>query len=103
MMPADLKDHIICALKRVYDPEIPINIYDLGLIYDIAINDNFEVIIQMTLTSPNCPEAQNLPCMVQTAALTVESVNQVTIDLVWEPPWTKDLMSAEAQALMGII
>ncbi len=102
-MQTELKTKIINALKMVYDPEIPVNIYDLGLIYHIDINDNQEVMVQMTLTSPNCPEAQTLPCMVQTAALNVESVNQVNIDLVWEPPWTKDLMSEEAKALLGLI
>ncbi len=102
-MQTELKTKIINALKMVYDPEIPVNIYDLGLIYHIDINDNQEVMVQMTLTSPNCPEAQTLPCMVQTAALNVESVNQVNIDLVWEPPWTKDLVSEEAKALLGLI
>ncbi len=102
-MQDGLKTKIINALKMVYDPEIPVNIYDLGLIYTIDINDNQEVAIQMTLTSPNCPEAQTLPGMVQTAALNVESVNQVRIDLVWEPAWTKELMSEDAKALMGLI
>ena len=101
--PLDLKTKIIYALKMVYDPEIPVNIYDLGLIYNIEINHDNEVNIQMTLTSPNCPEAQTLPGMAQTAALNVESVNQVTIDLVWDPPWTKELMSEEAKALLGLI
>lgn len=98
-----IKEKIICSLKLVYDPEIPVNIYDLGLIYSIDINDNQEVTIQMTLTSPHCPEAQTLPAMVQNAALQVESINQATIDLVWEPPWSKELMSEDAKALLGLI
>ncbi len=98
-----IKEKIIHALKLVYDPEIPVNIYDLGLIYAIDLQDGNEVSIQMTLTSPNCPEAQTLPMMVQSAALGVEGVTQVKIDLVWEPPWTKELMSEEAKALLGLI
>lgn len=98
-----MKLQIINALKRVYDPEIPVNIFDLGLIYSIDITENNEVTIQMTLTSPNCPEAQTLPAMAQTAALNVESVNQVIIDLVWDPPWTKEMMSQDALALMGLL
>lgn len=99
----EIKASIINQLKMVYDPEIPVNIYDLGLIYNIDISENREVMIQMTLTSPHCPEAERLPGMVQSAALKVESVNQVAIDLVWDPPWTKELMSEEAKALLGLI
>lgn len=99
----ELKTQIINSLKLVYDPEIPVNIYDLGLIYNIDINDNNEVTIQMTLTSPHCPEAQTLPGLIQSAALKAEAVNQVVIDLVWDPPWTKELMSEEAKALLGLI
>ncbi|MBI5447221.1 MAG: DUF59 domain-containing protein [Gammaproteobacteria bacterium] len=99
----ELKTKIINALKMVYDPELPVNIYDLGLIYRIDINDQQEVAIEMTLTSPHCPEAQTLPGMVQTAALKVESVTQVAIELVWDPPWSKELMSEEARALLGLI
>lgn len=97
-----IKADIILALKRVYDPEIPVNIYDLGLIYTIHVDAEQDVSIEMTLTSPNCPEAQNLPAMAQNAALNVESVNQVSISLVWDPPWTKEMMSQEAKLLLGL-
>ena len=98
-----LKSKIIDAIKCVYDPEIPVNIYDLGLIYDIDINEEVSVTVRMTLTSPHCPEAEILPLQVQSCVLAVEPISQVKIDLVWDPPWSKELMSEEAKALLGII
>jgi FeS assembly SUF system protein len=97
-----LKEQIIQALKMVHDPEIPINIYDLGLIYDIAIDDLNNVHIKMTLTTPNCPEAQNLPSAVENAAHSVTVINDVTVEIVWDPPWTKDNMSEEARLILGM-
>ena len=100
----NLETKIINALKTVYDPEIPVNIYDLGLIYRIDVGENNEVTIQMTLTSPNCPEAEILPLKAQSAALSAdESICHVKIDLVWDPPWSKDSMTDDAKALLGLI
>jgi FeS assembly SUF system protein len=99
---AALKNEIIQALRTVYDPEIPINIYELGLIYEINITPPGIVAIKMTLTTPNCPEAQTLPGMVEAAARSVERVVDVSLELVWDPPWTKDNMSEEARLLLGI-
>ncbi len=91
-----LNERIIEALRSIYDPEIPVNIYDLGLIYSIEIKDEEDsncVYIQMTLTSPGCPVAETFPQTVQERILTVKGVGAVSVELVWEPPWTKDLMS----------
>ncbi|MBN1586492.1 MAG: SUF system Fe-S cluster assembly protein [Candidatus Omnitrophica bacterium] len=96
-----LKDHIVQALKTVYDPEIPIDIYELGLIYGLEINDEGEVDIRMTLTSPACPEAQSIPPAVQRAAERVEGVAVARVELVWEPPWDKNMMSEAARLHLG--
>ncbi len=97
-----LKEAIIAALKTVYDPEIPTNIYDLGLIYDIAINEEKHVDIKMTLTSPGCPVAQTFPGTVEQAVLTVDGVRECVVELVWEPPWTQERMSEIAKLELGI-
>jgi FeS assembly SUF system protein len=97
-----LKDQIILALKGVFDPEIPVNIYDLGLIYDIQINPELEVHIQMTLTSPGCPVAQTFPGTVETAVNQVEGVNSTEVELIWEPPWTQERMSEAARLELGM-
>ena len=97
-----LKDRIILALKGVFDPEIPVNIYDLGLIYDIQINPEHEVHIQMTLTSPGCPVAQTFPGTVETAVNQVEGVNSTEVELIWEPPWTQERMSEAARLELGM-
>lgn len=91
-----LKDEIIAAIRQVYDPEIPVNVYDLGLIYRIDINENNNVDIDMTLTSPACPVAGSLPGLVETAARSKIEVNEVNVNLVWDPPWGKERMSEEA-------
>lgn len=96
------KNNVIAALKQVYDPEIPVNIVDLGLIYAIDIDETTEetggqVNIHMTLTSPGCPVAETFPQMVQDKVLTVAGVTGVKVELVWEPTWTKDLMSEAAK------
>lgn len=98
---SQLNAEIIGALRMVFDPEIPINIYDLGLIYDIAINDERDVHLKMTLTSPGCPVAQTFPETVRTAVCSVEDVNSATVELVWEPPWTQERMSALARIQLG--
>lgn len=91
-----LKERIIDAIKQVYDPEIPVNVYDLGLIYSLDIDDNNNVAIQMTLTSPACPVAGSLPGLVETAARSQIEVNDVTVDLVWNPPWDRSRMTEDA-------
>lgn len=92
-----LQEHVTLALKQIYDPEIPVNIVDLGLIYAIDIDADDQVDIQMTLTSPGCPVAETFPQMVQDKVLTVPGVTGVKVALVWEPIWTKDLMSETAK------
>ncbi len=97
-----LKESVITGLKTVFDPEIPVNIYDLGLIYDIVINQENEVHIQMTLTSPGCPVAQTFPGTVESAVNQVEGVKECTVELVWEPPWSQDRMTEAARLELGI-
>ena len=97
-----LKDKIIAEVKKIYDPEIPVNIYDLGLIYNIKIKNDDEVNIEMTLTSPNCPVAESLPRMVKENIKSIEGVNKVDLKLVWSPPWTKDMMSEEAKLELNL-
>ena len=93
---------IIMALRQVYDPEIPVNVYDLGLIYEIRVNEEHEVYIQMTLTAPNCPMADYVMEQVKTAVEDVPGVLKVTIDLVFEPVWDKSRMSEEALVELGL-
>lgn len=97
-----LKEAVIAGLKTVFDPEIPVNIYDLGLIYDIAINDEQLVHIQMTLTSPGCPVAQTFPGTVEQSVNQVDGVSDCTVELVWEPPWTQERMTEVARLELGI-
>jgi len=96
------EDSIIQALKTVYDPEIPVDVYELGLIYDIKIEDQ-KVNILMTLTSPNCPVAESLPLEIQDTALAVEGVKDVNVELTFEPPFTPDMMSEEAKFELGMM
>ena len=98
----ELKNKIITEIKKIYDPEIPINIYELGLIYKIEINDKKKVNIEMTLTSPNCPVAESLPKMVKENILKIEEVSDVDLKLVWSPPWTKDMMSEAAKLELNL-
>jgi FeS assembly SUF system protein len=97
-----LKDQVIAALKTVYDPEMPINIYELGLIYEVSVNAAGEAAIRMTLTAPNCPVAGSLPAEVERAVRAVPGVTGVTLDLTFEPPWSKDRMSEAAKLMLGI-
>jgi FeS assembly SUF system protein len=92
----DLKEQIIAEIRKIYDPEIPVNIYELGLIYDVKVQDNTAKII-MTLTSPNCPVAESLPKDVKDSAMQVEGIEKVDLDLVFEPVWNKDMMSEAAK------
>ncbi|MBL1321745.1 MAG: SUF system Fe-S cluster assembly protein [Methylophaga sp.] len=98
----ELKDDVIEMLKTIYDPEIPINIYELGLIYDINIDENMKVDINMTLTAPGCPVAQSFPGEIEAKVASVPNVNEVKVELVWDPPWTKDQMSEAAQLQLGM-
>ena len=97
-----LKESVITALKGVYDPEIPVNIYDLGLIYDVILNEDGHVDVKMTLTTPGCPVAQTFPGTVEQAVNQVEGVSDCTVELVWEPPWTQERMSEGARLELGI-
>lgn len=97
-----LKDNIITALRGVYDPEIPVNIYDLGLIYDVMIDENQHVDIKMTLTSPGCPVAQTFPGTVEKAVNEVDGVADCTVELVWEPPWDQERMTEAARLELGL-
>ena len=99
---SELKEKVILEIKKIYDPEIPVNIYELGLIYNIKINEDKKVDIEMTLTSPNCPVAESLPRMVKTNIMGVDGVSDVDLKLVWDPPWTKDKMSEAAKLELGL-
>tara|TARA_B100001063_G_C16242602_1_gene301455 strand:- start:163 stop:465 length:303 start_codon:yes stop_codon:yes gene_type:complete len=99
---SNLKDSIIEEIKKIYDPEIPVNIYELGLIYKIQVNDDKKVIVEMTLTSPNCPVAESLPKMVKANILKVNGVKDVDLKLVWDPPWSKDKMSEAAKLELNL-
>tara|TARA_B100000674_G_C37407480_1_gene719128 strand:+ start:93 stop:389 length:297 start_codon:yes stop_codon:yes gene_type:complete len=97
----DIKEKIIQEIKKIYDPEIPVNIYELGLIYDVQV-DNKLAKIKMTLTSPNCPVAESLPNEVKDGAMQVEEIDDVDVQLVWDPPWTKDMMSDAAKLELNL-
>lgn len=99
----DLKDRIVTALKSVYDPEIPVNIFDLGLIYTIDIDDEFFVAVAMTLTAPGCPVADSFPGIVESAVRGVAGVSDASVELTFDPPWTIDLMSEEARLELGMM
>ena len=98
----DLKEKIITEVKKIYDPEIQVNIYELGLIYDIIIEKDNDVKINMTLTSPNCPVAESLPKEVKDSIMTVKEVKNVDLNLVWEPPWDKDMMTEAAKLELNL-
>jgi FeS assembly SUF system protein len=105
-IPADemarLSDEIVGALKTVYDPEIPADIYELGLIYKVDINDDRKVNIDMTLTTPNCPSAAELPAQVENAVAAVPGVREAKVNIVWDPPWDPSRMSDEARAVLNM-
>ena len=99
----EIEEKIIEKLKEVFDPEIPVNVYDLGFIYEINISDNFQVDIKMTLTAPNCPVAETLPIDVRNAVQSVEGVRGVFVDLVFEPEWNQDMMTPAAKLELGLL
>ena len=100
---SDLKEKIISEIKKIYDPEIPVNIFELGLIYKIEVNkEKKKVLIEMTLTSPNCPVAESLPNSVKDNILKIDGIEDVNLKLVWDPPWTKDKMSEAAKLELNL-
>ena len=99
---SDFKGAIISLLRTVFDPEIPVNIYDLGLIYDIDLGKNGRVVIKMTLTSPNCPVAESLPVEVEDKVANLPGVMEAKVNLVFDPPWTKEMMSEEARLELNV-
>jgi FeS assembly SUF system protein len=99
---ARMTDEIVTALKTVYDPEIPADIYELGLIYNVDVDDDRSVKIQMTLTTPNCPAAADLPGQVENAVASVPGVREAKVDIVWDPPWDPSRMSDEARAVLNM-
>jgi FeS assembly SUF system protein len=99
---SELKKKVILEIKKIYDPEIPVNIYELGLIYNINIDEKNKVKIDMTLTSPNCPVAESLPNSVKDNVLKVDGVSDVDLNLVWDPPWDKDKMSEAAKLELNL-
>ncbi len=101
--PVASKDEVIEALRTVYDPEIPVNIYDLGLIYTLEIEADGSAIIEMSLTAPGCPVAGEMPGMVSEAAASVEGIGEVETRLVWDPPWSPELMSEDAKLALGML
>ena len=98
----ELKEKIIAEIRKIYDPEIPVNIYELGLIYDIKVDKKNDVKVKMTLTTPNCPVAESLPKEVKDSIIAVEGVNKVDLDLVWNPPWDKSMMSDAAKLELNL-
>ena len=96
------KEKIIEEIRKIYDPELPVNIYELGLIYDIIVENEKLAKIKMTLTTPNCPVAESLPKEVKEGAMQVEGIEEVDLELVWDPPWTKDMMSEAAKLELNL-
>ena len=98
----ELKEKIIKEIKKIYDPEIPVNIYELGLIYDVKVDNNNNVKVKMTLTTPNCPVAESLPKEVKDSIMEIKEVKNVDLELVWEPPWDKSMMSEAAKLELNL-
>ena len=96
------KELIIEEIRKIYDPELPVNIYELGLIYDIQVESEMQAKIKMTLTTPNCPVAESLPKEVKESVMQVEGIEEVDLELVWDPPWNKDMMSEAAKLEMNL-
>src|SRR5512139_4058783 len=99
----ELEARVVEKLRTIFDPEIPVNIYDLGLIYELDVNEAGEVHVVMTLTAPNCPVAEGFPDLVQDALWRVDGVNEVTVELVWEPPWGRERMSEAARLQLDML
>lgn len=99
----DLGEKIVRVLKTIYDPEIPVDIYELGLIYDVFVNEDYDVKILMTLTSPNCPVAESLPVEVEEKVKSIDELKDVEVEITFDPPWTQELMSEEAKLELGLL
>jgi FeS assembly SUF system protein len=99
----ELGEKIVKTLKSIYDPEIPVDIYELGLIYDVFVNEDNDVKVLMTLTTPNCPVAETLPLEVEDKVRSIEEVAEAKVELTFDPPWTRDLMSEEAKLELGFL
>ena len=99
---SNVKDKVIEEIKKIFDPEIPVNIYELGLIYKLEVDEKNKVNVDMTLTSPNCPVAESLPNQVKENIMKVDGVSDVDLKLVWDPPWTKDKMSEAAKLELNL-
>lgn len=99
----DIGEKVVEKICQIYDPEIPVNIYELGLIYDVQVSDECDVEIEMTLTSPNCPVAETLPVEVEEKVKVVEEVRNVKVNITFDPPWDKDMMSEEAKLELGMM
>ena len=99
----ELGEKIVKALKTVYDPEIPVDVYELGLIYDVFVNEDYEVKVLMTLTTPNCPVAETLPLEVEEKIKSLDAVKDAEVEITFDPPWTQDLMSEEAKLELGML
>ena len=98
-----LGEDVVGVLCEIYDPEIPVNIYELGLIYDVHISDNYDVKILMTFTAPNCPVAESLPVEIKERVEKIKLINSATIEITWDPPWDKSMMSEEARLELGFL
>ena len=96
-------EKVVSVLKTIYDPEIPVDIYELGLIYDVFVNEDYNVKIMMTLTSPNCPVAETLPKEVEEKVESIKSIKSAKVEITFDPPWNKDLMSEEAKLELGLL
>ncbi|TLP77321.1 SUF system Fe-S cluster assembly protein [Maribacter sp. ACAM166] len=100
---SELGEKIVRVIKTIYDPEIPVDIYELGLIYDVLVNEDNEVKILMTLTSPNCPVAESLPAEVEEKVKSINEIKDAEVEITFDPPWTQDLMSEEAKLELGLL
>ncbi len=98
-----LGEKIVTVIKTIYDPEIPVDIYELGLIYDVLVNENYDVKVLMTLTTPNCPVAETLPVEVEEKIRSIKEVKTAEVEITFDPPWTQDLMSEEAKLELGML
>ena len=99
----ELGEKIVIVIKTIFDPEIPVDIYELGLIYDVFVNEDLEVKILMTLTTPNCPVAETLPVEVEEKVMSINEVKSASVEITFDPPWSKDLMSDEAKLELGML
>ena len=103
LVEGTIEERIVAALKNVYDPEIPVNIYDLGLVYNVDLDEENVAHVEMTLTTPGCPVAQTFPSMVEAVVRNIEGVSDAEVNLVWDPPWTQELLTEAAKLQLGLL